>query len=1300
MAKKISPQDLFTQIDIFKGIRESADKTITKMSELQSNMKKTAESLKTAMKGAKFDSSESLKTFNQNTREALKLSQEFEKTQKMSAVAEQQRQKAMQQAEITEQKRNKTAESALNLKKKQRAENERLMKQQQKQKKLAKDEADAYKRLVRSTRDLKNESKRLGAELLILEQKGKKNTQAYVKLEKQYNKVTNAAQRGDKQLKKLDKRVGDNFRNVGNYAGALGKLTSVLGTLGVAFGAASAIRNITGIIIDFDQAVADLAAISGQSKEQIKGLNDQAKQLGATTQFSATQITQMQIELAKLGFTNEQIEGSTKAVSNFAAATGADIPAAAQVAGAALRGFGLDVSEMDRVVSVLGVATTKSALSFEHYQTSLSKVAPVAASFGFSIEDTTALLGQLANAGFDASTAATATKNILLNLADSSGDLAKELGRPIESADDLALGLQELQSRGIDLATALDLTDKRSVAAFNTFLKGSDDLIEFRDSITDVNDELDAMAKKRLDSVQGKLTLLSSAWEGYILKLNDAANASAMMKGILGFLAKNLGTIMTVILKLIRAFVVYKTTMIAARTAQKLYNTDFSKMGKLMLQQIPFTKQYAKAQQDVTTNTKAASAATKGFGRAIASIGLFAIIGLVTELAMAWYDVASGAKQARLEQELADKAKQNAADISSKIIQDKNKEFNKREKEIEKDIRERRIAGEDEDALEKERLRRLKENVDKTKKELSDEISRRTDEFIKISKASQIMANFVRGGKMKNPTTGYMSSFFDDMGNVYTKGEAQTLINPYVQAMGVGAGISVGTADALKAGVDKYAAQQIAILDKLEEEEESYNDMLEDRILSFEELAANQSKYKKTTGESTKEQKTFNTTFKEQNEYLSKERELRQAILEIKQNRVLVQAEKDINAELEKQLDNLEKTGTFEVDTLNAIIEKKVKAEKDFITQREQFAIESVYRRLDQQEKAEFDALVDEREKLIAQEGITQDAIDKINIEYDKKDDELVDNQIKRREDAALEIEGIQEKAINDRVKAEEEGLKKIEDNQKQFDDKQKEIDDDEVSKTQEKYDNINQIVQLATDYFIEQSNRKIAQIDKEIQAAQKQFDYLQNLAAQGNINAQQSLAEQQKIIDEANQRKLKQEQFQARIQLASSAYQTYNQKLAANKENPLAETITDITLLQSFINSLPTFYEGTEDTGTNGRGVDNKGGFHAILHPNERVIPKHLNDNLKGITNEDLTNMAVQYRINKSVGEYVGAEQISNGYEFYTLGSKLDKLTKVIEHKPETNIELGEITNSVMEIVKSTKRGNTIMYNKFKVKK
>jgi hypothetical protein len=240
-------------------------------------------------------------------------------------------------------------------------------------------------------------------------------------------------------------------------------------------------------------------------------------------------------------------------------------------------------------------------------------------------------------------------------------------------------------------------------------------------------------------------------------------------------------------------------------------------------------------------------------------------------------------------------------------------------------------------------------------------------------------------------------------------------------------------------------------------------------------------------------------------------------------------------------------------------------------------------------------------------------------------------------------------------------------------------------------------LVKAAADFFIAQSNKKIEQIDKEIAAANTQYTTLQTLAANGNINAKESLAEQQKIINEANAQKAKELKKQQRIKLAESVYSTYNAKVAGGSEHPLLDTIKDTMLLQQFIASLPTFHDGTEDTGKNGNGIDGKGGFHAILHPNERVVPKSLNEQIGGLSNEALAKMANEYQNGKIIRSN---SQIGSSFDTAILVGKIDELTNAIKMKPETNIGIGEITQSVMEIVKSTKQGNTTTYNRYKVRR
>ena len=332
--------------------------------------------------------------------------------------------------------------------------------------------------------------------------------------------------------KRLKKELTETQRAMGTLSSKTGSLSGILKTAGgtilgfvgakVLGAFASALRSGVQTIISFEQENANLASVLGKSQQQVQALTDDAKRLGAQTQYTASQITQLQTELAKLGFSETEILNSTEAVQAFATATGATLPEAAGLAGAALRAFGLDSTEMERVVSTMGVATSKSALDFTYLQNSLSTIAPVAKQFGFTIEDTTALLGTLANSGFDASSAATATRNILLNLADSSGKLAKRLGEPIRTMNDLVPALKKLKDGGVDLAEALDLTDKRSVAAFATFLEGTDTLQDLRDGITDVSDELHKMEQERLQTVQGSLTLLSSAWDGLMLSFSNS----------------------------------------------------------------------------------------------------------------------------------------------------------------------------------------------------------------------------------------------------------------------------------------------------------------------------------------------------------------------------------------------------------------------------------------------------------------------------------------------------------------------------------------------------------------------------------------------------------------------------------------------------------------------------------------------------------------------------------------------------------------------------------------------------------
>jgi TP901 family phage tail tape measure protein len=331
---------------------------------------------------------------------------------------------------------------------------------------------------------------------------------------------------------------------VGNYSRALmGVGTKIMGAFGIVGGIsmlAKTVKNGFSTIIKFEQANVNLATVLGKNVKNIKALTDSAKQLGSATEWMASQVTYLQTELAKLGFSEQQILAMQKPVLQFATATGAELPEAAKLAGAALKSFDMSAAETERAVGVMTVGTNKSALSFEYLETAMATAAPVAKAYGLTIEDTVALLGALADAGFDASSAATATRNILLNLANANGKLAKELGKPVKTIPDLVKALNDLKAKGTDLNKTLELTDKRSVAAFNTFMRGTDSLSKLRNELENVDGELERIQKERLDTVEGSVKLLQSSWEALILSFSNSAGP---IKSVIDGITKIIDTV-------------------------------------------------------------------------------------------------------------------------------------------------------------------------------------------------------------------------------------------------------------------------------------------------------------------------------------------------------------------------------------------------------------------------------------------------------------------------------------------------------------------------------------------------------------------------------------------------------------------------------------------------------------------------------------------------------------------------------------------------------------------------------------
>jgi len=329
--------------------------------------------------------------------------------------------------------------------------------------------------------------------------------------------------KGQRSLDKLDGKTKKATKSVGGLNKSIAKMAA-----GV-FAAAAAFRAISSVIgssiktfKDFEFQMAKVKAISGATSDDFLKLSKSAEDLGRTTFFTATQVAELQTNYAKLGFTTKEILNAQEATLSLATATGEDLGRAAIVAGSAVRGFGLDASETQRVVDVMAVSFTNSAMDLEKWQTSMTKVAPIAKSAGFSIEDTAAMMSKLTDSGIEASIAGTSMRNILLAMQDPSSDLTKSFGKTIHSYDELVPAMNKFVKEGGSMAEVMQVVEKRQAASFEQLISNTGATLALRDAMVSSSGAAKEMAYIVGDTLEGAFKRLVSAWQGLMINFTES----------------------------------------------------------------------------------------------------------------------------------------------------------------------------------------------------------------------------------------------------------------------------------------------------------------------------------------------------------------------------------------------------------------------------------------------------------------------------------------------------------------------------------------------------------------------------------------------------------------------------------------------------------------------------------------------------------------------------------------------------------------------------------------------------------
>jgi len=283
----------------------------------------------------------------------------------------------------------------------------------------------------------------------------------------------------------------------------------------------TAINNLIQPFKSFEQTMANVRAVSGATEDEFRSLEAQALELGRTTKFTATQVSQLQVEFSKLGFTADEINKVTAGTLALAAATGEDLAQSATVAGATLRGFALDAKETVRVTDVMAKSFSSSALDLSKFQEAMKMVAPIARAAGYSVEQTTTLLAKLADVGLYGSLAGTALKNIFLQMENSGSKLNDLFKNQVHTYDQLVAKLQSLKEGNFSLAEATQFLGRRSAAAFLSLVKQSDALDGFNKNLILAGGSAQHMADIQMATLEGATLRLKSAQEGLSIAFVD-----------------------------------------------------------------------------------------------------------------------------------------------------------------------------------------------------------------------------------------------------------------------------------------------------------------------------------------------------------------------------------------------------------------------------------------------------------------------------------------------------------------------------------------------------------------------------------------------------------------------------------------------------------------------------------------------------------------------------------------------------------------------------------------------------------
>ena len=360
------------------------------------------------------------------------------------------------------------------------------------------------------------------------------------RLQRSYERLQNS-QQTLQRLNQAQQSINENISHT---------KTQLAGTVGVMVAAGAAIYN--GPVkkaAEFQGQMSTVQAISGATGDDLQLLSEKAKQMGATTKFTAKEAGEAMEYMAMAGWKSKDMLGGVEGVMNLAAASGEELAAVSDIVTDAMTAFGLaadgttnGVSNATHFADVLAQASSNANTNVGMMGETFKYVAPVAGSLGYSLEDTATMIGVMANSGIKASNAGTALRSIMTRLSTDAGASSKSLGALGILTEKLGVQFYDSKGKTRDLAKVIGETreawkgltqeeqnnyakkiaGQSGISGFLALMNAEQaDFDKLAASINNADGAAKAMADTKLDNLNGQITLMQSAWDALQVELGE-----------------------------------------------------------------------------------------------------------------------------------------------------------------------------------------------------------------------------------------------------------------------------------------------------------------------------------------------------------------------------------------------------------------------------------------------------------------------------------------------------------------------------------------------------------------------------------------------------------------------------------------------------------------------------------------------------------------------------------------------------------------------------------------------------------